>query len=78
MKQVIAHDLMSKIKMPSPRIKPRNLEFHLATEKGVSVLLTLLGQGRGAESARTFFKRLFLYEKRGLEVPNFVTFPNSL
>ena len=32
----------------------------------------------GAESARTFFKHPFLHEKRGLEVPNFVTFPNSL
>ena len=31
-----------------------------------------------AESARPFFKRPFLHEKRGLEVPNFVTFPNSL
>ena len=40
-------------------------------------LLTLLGRG-GTESARTFFKRPFLHEKRGLEVPNFVTFPNSL
>ena len=39
--------------------------------------LTLLGRG-GAESARTFFNRPFLQEKRGLEVPNFVTFPNSL
>ena len=32
----------------------------------------------GAESARTFFKHPFLHEKRGLEVQNFVTFPNSL
>ena len=32
----------------------------------------------GAESARTFFRWLFLHEKRGLEVPNFVIFPNSL
>ena len=32
----------------------------------------------GAESARTFFRWLFLHEKGGLEVPNFVTFPNSL
>ena len=40
-------------------------------------LLTLLGRG-GAESARTFFNRPLLQEKRGLEVPNFVTFPNSL
>ena len=32
--------------------------------------LTLLGC--------TFFNRPFLYEKRGLEGPNFVTFPNSL
>ena len=40
-------------------------------------MLTLLGRG-GAESARTFFNRPFLQEKRGLEVPNFVTFPNSL
>ena len=38
--------------------------------------LTLLGRG-GAESARTFFKRPFLHEKSGLEVPNFVTFSNS-
>ena len=43
----------------------------------VICFLTLLGRG-GAESARTFFKRPFLHEKRGLEVPNFVTFPNSL
>ena len=41
-----------------------------------SLCLTLLG--RGAESARTFFRWLFLHEKGGLEVPNFVTFPNSL
>ena len=34
--------------------------------------------GGGAESARTFFNRPFLHEKRGLEVPNFVTFPNLL
>ena len=32
----------------------------------------------GAESACTIFKRPFLHEKRGLEVQNFVTFPNSL
>ena len=32
----------------------------------------------GAESARPFFRWLFLHEKRGLEVQNFVTFPNSL
>ena len=32
----------------------------------------------GAESARTFFRWQFLHEKRGLEVQNFVTFPNSL
>ena len=32
----------------------------------------------GAESACTFFKGPFLNEYRGLEVPNFVTFPNSL
>ena len=31
-----------------------------------------------AGGARTFFNRPFLQEKRGLEVPNFVTFPNSL
>ena len=39
--------------------------------------LTLLGRG-GAESARPFINCPFLQEKRGLEVPNFVTFPNSL
>ena len=39
--------------------------------------LTLLGRG-GAETARTFFRWLFLHEKRGMEVQNFVTFPNSL
>ena len=38
--------------------------------------LTLLGGG--AESARPFFRWLFLHEKGGLEVQNFVTFPNSL
>ena len=27
---------------------------------------------------RTFFKRPFFHEQRGLEVPNLVTFPNSL
>ena len=32
----------------------------------------------GAESARTFFNRPFLQEKRGLEVPNSVIFPNLL
>ena len=31
-----------------------------------------------AESARPFFRWLFLHEKRGLEVQNFLTFPNSL
>ena len=31
----------------------------------------------GAESARPFFRWLFLHEKRGLEVPNFVTFPKG-
>ena len=31
-----------------------------------------------ADSALTFFKKPFLHEKRGLEVPNFMTFPNSL
>ena len=40
-------------------------------------LLTLLGRG-GAESARTFFRWLFLPEKMGLKVRNFLTFPNSL
>ena len=39
--------------------------------------LTLLGRGR-AESAHTLFRWLFLHEKRGLEVQNFVTFPYSL
>ena len=34
--------------------------------------------GQGAESARNFFKCSLFHEKRGLEVPNFVTFPNSL
>ena len=33
--------------------------------------------GGGAESGRTFFKWLFLHEKRGMEFLNFVTFPNS-
>ena len=32
--------------------------------------LTLLGRG-------TFFRWLFHHEERGLEVPDFVTFPNS-
>ena len=42
--------------------------------------LTLLGRGWLGVwgSAHTFFKRPFLHEKRGLEVPNFVTFPYSL
>ena len=34
--------------------------------------------GQGAESARNFFKCSLFHEKRGLEVPNVVTFPNSL
>ena len=34
--------------------------------------------GWGFDCSRTFFKWLFLHEKKGLEVPNFVTFPNSL
>ena len=34
--------------------------------------------GGGAESARTFFRWLFLHEERSLEVQNFVAFPNSL
>ena len=33
---------------------------------------------RGAHCALTFFRPLFLHEKRGLEVQNFLTFPNSL
>ena len=32
----------------------------------------------GAESARTFFNHQFIHENRGMEVPNFVTFPNLL
>ena len=40
--------------------------------------LTLLGRRVGAKSARTIFICPFLHEKRVLEVPNFVTFPNSL
>ena len=35
-------------------------------------------RAEGAESARPFFRWLFLHEKRGFEVQNFVTFPNSL
>ena len=46
-----------------------NLLFHTC--------LTLLGRG-GNESARPFFRWLFLHEKRGLEVQNFVTFSNPL
>ena len=42
-----------------------------------SLTFNPIGAG-GAESARTIFKRPFLHEKRVLEVPNFVTFPNSL
>ena len=34
--------------------------------------------GGGADSARTFFRWLLLHEKRGLEVRNFMAFPNSL
>ena len=45
-----------------------------ASTRGVNPI----GAGGGAESAHTFFKHPFLHEKRGLEVPNFVTFPNSL
>ena len=50
---------------------------HPAFLQESSSSLTLLGWG-GAESARTFFRWLFLHEKRGSEVQNFVTFPNSL
>ena len=32
----------------------------------------------GAELVCTFFRWLFLLERTGLEVPNFLTFPNSL
>ena len=32
---------------------------------------------RGAQCACTFFRKLFLHEKRGLEVRNFLTFPYS-
>ena len=35
-------------------------------------------RAEGTESACIFFKLLFLHEKRVLEVPNFVTFHNSL
>ena len=31
-----------------------------------------------ADCFHTFSKQLFLHEKRGLEIPSFVTFPNSL
>ena len=34
--------------------------------------------GAGGTMFPTFFKRLFLHEKRVLDVPNFLTFPNSL
>ena len=37
-----------------------------------------IAKGNEDESACTFFRWLFLHEKRGLEVQNFVTFPNSL
>ena len=33
--------------------------------------------GAGAQCAHTFFRGLFQYEKRDLEVQNFLTFPNS-
>ena len=33
---------------------------------------------KGAQCAHTFFRRLFLHEKRGLEVQNSLTFFNSL
>ena len=36
-----------------------------------------MGGGGGVDCAHNFFRRLFLHEKRGLEVPNFLTFPNS-
>ena len=32
--------------------------------------------GGGVDCARTFFRRLILHGKKGLEVPNIVTFPN--
>ena len=35
-------------------------------------------RAEGAESAWTFFRWLFLHEKRGLDVQNFMTFLNSL
>ena len=46
----------------------------------LNLFLTLMMQGGGgtAQSARTFFRWLFLHEIRGLEVRNFLTFPDSL
>ena len=38
-------------------------------------LLTIIG---GDSKFPHFLRRLFLHEKRGLEVPNFVTFKNLL
>ena len=52
-----------------------SVELNPISRKGMGCL-TLLGRG-GAESARPFFTWLFLHEKRGLKVSNFMTFPNS-
>ena len=44
-------------------------------EQSLEVVLNPI---RGAESACTFFRWLFLPEKGGHKVRNFLTFPNSL
>ena len=43
----------------------------------LGVVLIILPHGGGGEvdCAHTFFRWLFLYEKRGLEVTNFLTYP---
>ena len=40
--------------------------------------LTLLVTGEGAQFANTFFRWLFLHEKGGLDVRNFLIFPDLL
>ena len=53
-----------------PRSKFLSLSLTLA--QTIATLLTLIG--RGAESARTFFKHPFLHEIRGLEKMVFTVF----
>ena len=71
MKQSLAHGLMSKIKMPYPRIKARTLEFHLPTEKGVEVIYrVIIKEGQKVKCYYTAKIWVFEPEKVFLQTKN--------